>query len=326
MSKDGLRSEVPLKVRDLKTYFFTPRGIVKAVDGISFDLRRGECLCIVGESGCGKTVTALSLLRLFDSPPGKVVFGEAWFDGRELLYAGDEDLRHIRGNRIAMIFQDPQSSLNPVLTVGYQIEEQLKAHKNGNRKERVIELMKMVGIPDAEKRVMDYPHEFSGGMKQRVMIAMALSCDPEIIIADEPTTALDVTIKAEVVKAFKGLKQDRELSLLFITHDFGVVAQIADRIAVMYAGLIAESGPAVEILESPRHPYTVGLINCLPDITREQKRLEHITGLPPSLIDPPSGCHFHPRCPRMMPHICPRIDPYETKLSAEHNVFCHLYP
>ncbi len=326
LSNPPATGQVTLQVRNLSTCFFTSRGTVRAVDNVSFHLNKGECLCLVGESGCGKTVTSLSLLRLFDSPPGQITSGEAWFGGRDLLRMSDEELRRIRGNRIAMVFQDPQSSLNPVLTVGFQIQEQLKTHltlKRGEASEKAIALMKLVGIPDAAKRVADYPHQFSGGMKQRIMIAMALSCDPEIIIADEPTTALDVTIKAEVVKIFKGLKETRDLSLMFITHDFSVVAQIADRIIVMYAGKIVESGPAAEVLHSPKHPYTAGLINCLPDITREQARLAHIPGSPPNLTNPPPGCRFHPRCPRAT-DLCGRQEPGETAISEDHRVFCHL--
>lgn len=319
--------EIPLIVQNLSTYFYTPRGTVKAVDDVSFYLKKGEFLCIVGESGCGKTVTALSLLRLFDSPPGKIVSGTAMFHGQDLLQMNNQEMRRIRGNKIAMIFQDPQSSLNPVLTVGSQIEEQIREHQSVNSSEvrdKAISLMQMVGIPEAERRVLDYPHQFSGGMKQRVMIAMALSCDPEIVIADEPTTALDVTIKAQLVRVFTELKKSKNMSILFITHDFSVVAQIADRTAVMYAGKIVESGGAREIFESPKHPYTAGLINCLPDMATDQARLCNIAGSIPSLITPPPGCHFHPRCPSVMP-ICSRIDPKEQTLSGEHRVSCHLF-
>ncbi|MBI4330085.1 MAG: ABC transporter ATP-binding protein [Chloroflexi bacterium] len=320
---------VPLTVSNLRTYFFTSRGTVKAVDDVSFHLKKGECLCLVGESGCGKTVTALSLLRLFDSPPGAIVSGQACFHGEDLLRLPEEELRRIRGNKISMIFQDPQSSLNPVLRVGYQIEELIKVHRpvsDAEARARAVELMKAVGIPDAEKRSTDYPHQFSGGMKQRVMIAMALSCDPEILVADEPTTALDATIKANIIKIFKGLKESKNMSILFITHDFGVVAQIADRVTVMYAGKVAEAGTAEDIFYAPKHPYTVALINCLPDMSGGQGKLANIPGSPPSLVNPPSGCHFHPRCPKVMMDICPRVDPYETRISGEHVVFCHLYP
>lgn len=319
--------EIPLIVQNMSTYFYTPRGTVKAVDNVSFYLKKGECLCLVGESGCGKTVTALSLLRLFDSPPGKIVSGTAMFHGQDLLQLTSQEMRRIRGNKIAMIFQDPQSSLNPVLNVGYQIEEQIKEHQSASSSEvqsKAISLMKMVGIPEAERRVLDYPHQFSGGMKQRVMIAMALSCDPEIVIADEPTTALDVTIKAQLVRVFTELKKSKNMSILFITHDFSVVAQIADRTAVMYAGKIVESGGAREIFDSPKHPYTAGLINCLPDLAANQARLCNIAGSIPSLITPPPGCHFHPRCPSVMP-VCSHIDPIERIISGEHRVFCHLF-
>lgn len=316
-----------LEIKKLKTYFFTRAGVVKAVDGISFGLRKGESLCLVGESGCGKTATALSVLRLIDSPPGRIVGGEILYHGEDLLICSSERLRQIRGNRIAMIFQDPQSSLNPVFTVGDQIAEQIKLHlklKPEPARERTLKLMEQVGIPQVGERIRDYPHQFSGGMKQRVMIAAALSCNPEILIADEPTTALDTTIKAQILDIFRELKQKRNMSLLFITHDLGTVAGIADRIVVMYGGRVAEAGTVFDIFDQPKHPYTLGLINCLLSISTRKDKLTPIPGMIPSLIDPPQGCIFNPRCRRRMP-ICKKKGPEEVILSGEHLVACHLY-
>ena len=316
-----------LEISHLKTQFFTRNGVVKAVDDISFSLRKGESLCLVGESGCGKTATALSILRLIDSPPGRIVGGEILYHGEDLLQCSNERLRQIRGNRIAMIFQDPQASLNPVFTIGDQIAEQIKLHLRLKRRialERALHLMEQVGIPQARERMKDYPHQFSGGMKQRVMIAAALSCDPEILIADEPTTALDTTIKVQILDIFRDLKQKRNMSILFITHDLGTVAGIADRIIVMYGGRIAEAGTSFDIFDRPKHPYTHGLINCLPDISTRRDRLTPIPGMIPSLIDSPEGCIFSPRCPQLMP-VCHQIRPEEVVVSGEHIVACHLY-
>ena len=316
-----------LAVKNLKTYFFTSRGVVKAVDGVDFSLRKGENLCLVGESGCGKTTAALSILRLVDSPPGRIVAGEILYRGEDLLHSSADRLRQIRGNRIAMIFQDPQSSLNPVFTVGDQVAEQIKLHLGLKRKqamEKALQLMEQVAIPRARERMKDYPHQFSGGMKQRVMIAAALSCNPEILIADEPTTALDTTIKAQILDIFRDLKQNRNMSILFITHDLGTVAGIADRIIVMYGGRIAEAGTAFDIFDQPRHPYTQGLIACLPDISTRRDRLTPIPGMIPSLINPPGGCIFNSRCARRLP-ICSKEKPPQIVISGEHLVVCHLY-
>lgn len=317
-----------LKVRDLRTYFFTHRGIVQAVDGVNFDLSQGECLCLVGESGCGKTATALSILRLID-PPGRIVSGNVLFHGEDLLSCTPERIREIRGKEIAMIFQDPQSSLNPVLTVGEQIEEQITLHlrlRGRQAREKALQLMREVGIPSPEGRIEEYPHQFSGGMKQRIMIAMALSCEPEIIIADEPTTALDVTIKAQILDILRDLKGKRRASsLLFITHDLGTVAEIGDRIVVMYGGKVAEVGKAESIFDLPLHPYTAGLLQCLPDASQGKKRLTPIPGTIPSLINPPSGCIFHTRCGYVM-QICREVIPPEVEMEPGHNVVCHLYP
>lgn len=316
-----------LQVKNLTAYFFTRSGVVKAVDDISFGLRKGESLCLVGESGCGKTTAALSVLRLIDSPPGKIINGEILYYGEDLLQAPSARLRHIRGNRIAMIFQDPQSSLNPVFTVGSQIAEQIKLHLKLNQRQataRALSLMEQVGIPQARERMGDYPHQFSGGMKQRVMIAAALSCNPEILIADEPTTALDTTIKAQILDILRDLKQKRNMSILFITHDLGTVAGIADRIIVMYGGRVAEAGTVFDIFDQPKHPYTLGLIKCLPSISVRRERLTPIPGMIPSLIDTPEGCIFYPRCEQGMP-VCQQERPKEVIISGEHTVACHLH-
>ena len=290
-----------IEVRNLQTQFFTQDGIVHAVNGISYEVAERETVAIVGESGSGKSVGVMSLIRLIPEPPGKIVGGEVNFDGQDLLKLKEEELRQIRGNRIAMIFQDPMTSLNPVLTIGRQITEALELHLNMNRQEsraRAIELLELVGIPDAGPRLDDYPHQFSGGMRQRVMIAMGLSCNPQLLIADEPTTALDVTIQAQIVDLVRRLQSELGMAIIWITHDLGVVAGMADRVLVMYAGFIVEEGPVDVIYGSPRHPYTLGLLRSIPrlDLGR-QKRLIPIEGLPPDLLDPPNSCPFAPRCP-----------------------------
>ncbi len=316
-----------LSVRNLKTYFFTKRGTIKAVDGIDFDLLRSECLCLVGESGCGKTVTALSILGLIDTPPGRIVDGEIYYNDVNLLKSSREQVRHLRGKDIAMVFQDAQSALNPIFTIGDQIVEQIKLHlkyHNREAKERALSLLEEVGIPSPAEAADYYPHQLSGGMKQRAMIAMSLSCDPQILIADEPTTAVDVTIKAQILDVFQRLKETRQMSLLFITHELGVVSEIGDRMIVMYAGRLAETATVAELLNNPKHPYTIGLINCLPDMTQGKDRLEPIPGTVPSLIDPPSGCLFHPRCDKALP-ICRREKEPSIIVKTGHTVFCHLY-
>ncbi len=289
-----------LDVRNLHTHFFTKDGVVKAVNGISYTLNEGETLAIVGESGCGKSVGVMSLIRLIPSPPGKVVAGEVEFDGRDLLKLDDDEIRQVRGNRIAMIFQDPMTSLNPVLTIGFQIGEALQLHLGMNKEQarkRSTELLEMVGIPGAGNRLDDYPHQFSGGMRQRVMIAMGLSCNPQLLIADEPTTALDVTIQAQIVDLVTRLKEDIGMAIIWITHDLGVVAGMAERVIVMYAGFIVEEAPVRELYANPRHPYTLGLIGSLPRLDEDNPvRLQSIEGLPPDLIDLPKGCPFAARC------------------------------
>jgi len=289
-----------LEVKGLKTQFFTQDGVVHAVNGISYKLNEGETLAIVGESGSGKSVGVMSLIRLIPQPPGKIVAGEVWFDGRDLMQMTDDEVRQVRGNRIAMIFQDPMTSLNPVLTIGQQIMEALQLHLGMDKsqaRQRAIELLEMVGIPGAASRLDSYPHQYSGGMRQRVMIAMGLSCNPQLLIADEPTTALDVTIQAQIVDLVKNLKEQIGMAIIWITHDLGVVAGLAERVIVMYAGHIVEEAEVHELYEEPHHPYTLGLLRSVPRLDMgKNKRLIPIDGLPPDLIDLPPGCPFAPRC------------------------------
>lgn len=289
-----------LEVTDLRTHFFTEDGLVKAVDGVSFYVDKGETLGIVGESGSGKSVTSLSIMRLVPNPPGKIVAGKILFDGDDLLTYDEEEMRKIRGKNIAMIFQDPMTSLNPVLTIGRQITESLELHLRLSGREarrRAAELLALVGIPSPDKRLDDYPHQFSGGMRQRVMIAMALSCNPDLLIADEPTTALDVTIQAQILELINKLKDELGMAVIIITHDLGVVARMADRLNVMYAGMIVEEGPTEQIFANPRMPYTIGLLQSIPRLDEERgHRLNPIRGLPPDLINLPAVCPFAPRC------------------------------
>jgi oligopeptide/dipeptide ABC transporter ATP-binding protein len=296
-----------LEVKNLQTHFPTRAGLVRAVDGVTFHIDEGELLALVGESGCGKSITALSLMRLI-APPGKIIAGEIVFNGENLLAATEERMREIRGDDIAMIFQDPMTSLNPVYTVGEQIAEALRLHRKLSRKqarEATIEAMREVAIPDPSRRVDDYPHQLSGGMRQRVMIAMALACDPKLLIADEPTTALDVTIQAQILELLNELRNTRELGVLLITHDLGVVAEVADRVAVMYTGRIVEQSPVEELFARPKHPYTEGLLRSVPKLTSAHvaraERLETIEGVVPSPTELPEGCHFAPRCTYRMP-------------------------
>ena len=289
-----------LRVKDLQTHFFTEEGVVRAVDGVSYEVDEGETLGLVGESGCGKSVSALSILRLIPNPPGKVVGGEVWFEDQDILKLDEDEIRHIRGNRIAMVFQEPMTSLNPVLTIGRQVTEALELHLRMDRQaanRRAVELLEMVGIPEAGSRLNDYPHQFSGGMRQRVMIAMALSCNPKLLLADEPTTALDVTIQAQILEIMARLSKELGTAVIIITHNLGVVARYADRVNVMYAGRIVETASAKELYANPRHPYTLGLLRSVPrlDETRKEK-LEPIEGLPPDLVNLPQGCSFYPRC------------------------------
>jgi oligopeptide/dipeptide ABC transporter ATP-binding protein len=296
-----------LEIRNLHTYFQTREGLVCAVDGVSLYLDPGELLGLVGESGCGKSITALSIMRLI-APPGKIVAGEILFDGQDLLKLSNAEMRAARGNDVAMIFQDPMTSLNPVFTVGEQIAEALRLHRKLSRsaaRAAAIDAMREVAIPDSELRARDYPHQLSGGMRQRVMIAMALACDPKLLIADEPTTALDVTIQAQILELLNNLRRTRELGVLLITHDLGVVAEVADRVAVMYTGQIVEASPVADLFAQPKHPYTEGLLRSVPKLTEatvaKQLRLQTIDGTVPRLTALPPGCHFEPRCPYRMP-------------------------
>jgi peptide/nickel transport system ATP-binding protein len=319
-----------LEVNDLQTQFPTRSGLVRAVDGVSFHLDRGELLGLVGESGCGKSITALSVMRLI-ALPGRIVNGEILFDGKDLLRLSDAEMRQMRGDDIAMIFQDPMTSLNPVFRVGEQIAEALRLHRKLSRREArqaTIEAMREVAIPDPARRVDDYPHQLSGGMRQRVMIAMALACNPKLLIADEPTTALDVTIQAQILELLDELRKQRDLAVLLITHDLGVVAEVADRVAVMYTGRIVEESPVDELFARPKHPYTEGLLRSVPKLTSEhvvkKERLDTIEGIVPRPTDLPPGCHFAPRCPHRMPR-CTQEDIPLYQLDGGVEVRCVLY-
>jgi oligopeptide/dipeptide ABC transporter ATP-binding protein len=293
-------NNILLDIRNLKTYFKVLDGVVPAVDGVSFSLERGKTIGIVGESGSGKSVTALTIMRLLDIPPAEIADGEIWFDGREILSMPMEEMRKLRGNDIAMIFQEPLTSLNPVFTVGDQIAEQVERHKKVKRKaawERAIESLQLVGIPSPERRVKQYPHEMSGGMRQRVMIAMALSCEPKLLIADEPTTALDVTIQAQILELLKTIQDRTDSALMLITHDLGVVAEMVDHVCVMYAGQVVEQGAVNEVLIEPRAPYTMGLLESIPSVEKRGGRLSAIKGTVPNPFNMPPACRFQPRCP-----------------------------
>jgi len=328
--QSGIRDEAILEVRGLKTYFFTEAGVVKAVDGVDFHVNRGEVLGLVGESGCGKSVTSFSILRLV-SVPGRIVAGDIIFDGQDVRKLPESEMLSIRGNRISMIFQQPTSCLNPVFKVGDQLSEVLDIHQSLGReagRQRAIELLKLVGIPEAEKRVNAYPHELSGGMAQRVMIAMALACTPELLIADEPTTALDVTIQAQILDLLRRLRVDLGTSIILITHDLGIVAEMCERVAVMYAGRIVEEADVLTLFDSPMHPYTVGLIGSVPVLGVVKEKLEVIPGNVPNLIDLPPGCQFAPRCRARVEHnleICTREEPELKPVSPNHKVRCWLY-
>jgi oligopeptide/dipeptide ABC transporter ATP-binding protein len=293
-------NDILLSVEDLKVYFRSEDELARAVDGVSFDVRREETVCLVGESGCGKTVTALSVLGLIPRPPGEIAGGRIMFNGQNLLDCSETQLQAIRGNQIAMVFQEPLTSLNPVFTIGDQIQEAIRTHKNANGNElkaRSVELLKSVGIPSPQDRINDYPHQLSGGQRQRVMIAMALACDPALVIADEPTTALDVTVQSQILKLFDTLQKSLSMALLYITHDLGVVTKIADRVCVMYAGIIVEQGSKTTIFGAPGHPYTRGLLASIPHRSKRGQRLQSIAGSVPNPAYKPAGCPFHPRCP-----------------------------
>jgi oligopeptide transport system ATP-binding protein len=313
----------------LRTQFFTEEGVVRAVDGVSYDVEEGETLGLVGESGCGKSVSALSILRLIPNPPGKIVGGEIIFEGEDLLKLDEEEIRHIRGNRIAMVFQEPMTSLNPVLTIGRQLTEALELHMkmDGHAAEkRAADLLEMVGIPEAKNRLGDYPHQYSGGMRQRVMIAMALSCNPKLLLADEPTTALDVTIQAQILEIMARLSRDLGTAVVIITHNLGVVARYADRVNVMYAGKVIEMATARELYSNPRHPYTIGLLKSVPRLDQGRKdRLVPIEGVPPDLVNVPAGCSFAPRCAYKIDK-CTVETPPLMSAGDKHEAACWVMP
>jgi oligopeptide/dipeptide ABC transporter ATP-binding protein len=311
--------EVLLDVRGLRTHFHTSVGLIRAVDGVSWDVRKGETVALVGESGCGKSVSALSVMRLVSQPAGRIEAGEILFKGRNLLALSEEEMRQVRGREIGMIFQEPMTSLNPVLTIGRQLTEPLEIHLNMNRSEsqaRAVELLSLVGIPDGARRLKQFPHQFSGGMRQRIMIAMALACNPALILADEPTTALDVTIQAQILELMKSLSRRLGVAILMITHNLGVVARYADRVNVMYAGKIVERATAREIYANPRHPYTLGLLRSVPRLDEPRRaKLQPISGQPPDLSRLPAGCSFAPRCAYVIErcrHETPPLDPVAT--------------
>ena len=318
--------EKMIQIKNLHVQFSTYGGRVQAVRGVSFDLHKGETLAIVGESGCGKSVTSQSIMRLIPTPPGRITSGSILFKGQDLTKLPEKKMRDIRGADISMIFQDPMTALNPTLRVGEQIAENIMQHENISKekaKEKAFEMLELVGIPNPKERLKQYPHEFSGGMRQRIVIAMALVCNPEVLIADEPTTALDVTIQAQILELFKDIQQKTDVSIVLITHDLGVVAQVADRVAVMYAGKIVEIGTRRDIFYTPQHPYTKGLLRSVPRLDLYESELVPIAGSPPDLFAPPSGCSFAPRCPYVM-EVCDRMYPASTKLKESHQVHCWL--
>ena len=321
------KNEIILEIKDLKTYFHTHEGILKAVDGLSYNVRKGECIGIVGESACGKSVSAMSILRLIPSPPGIIEGGKIIFKDEDLLKVSEERMREIRGNKIAMVFQEPTTSLNPVLKVGRQISESLELHHKIDKKlavKKSIELLRLVKIPDAEKRINDYPHQFSGGMQQRIMIAIALSCEPEILIADEPTTSLDVTVQAQLLELLADLRKKLGTSVIIITHNLGVVARYVDRVNVMYAGNLIETAPTKTLYSNPRHPYTIGLLESVPRLDTPKKNIPRvIKGLPPNLAHLPVGCPFSPRCEHVM-DICKEKKPDLIQSGKDHFTRCYL--
>ncbi len=333
MSAPGTRTLSPnqaaateplLEVRDLKTYFSTDRGTARAVDGVTFSIAAGSTLGLVGESGCGKTVSALSILRLIPSPPGKIVGGSISFEGRELLNLSEEEIRQVRGNRISMVFQEPMTSLNPVFTLGDQIMEAILVHEKvtpAEARDRAVDMLKRVKIPYAETLLDQYPHQISGGMRQRVMIAMALVCRPKLLIADEPTTALDVTIQAQILELLRELQEEFGMSILIITHDLGIVSDLADAVAVMYAGQIVEYASTMDLFTKPRHPYTLGLFHSRPQLGKKKARLDVILGTVPSPLNFPAGCRFHPRC-AYVAEECRRTDVTLQEVAAAHDTRC----
>ncbi len=320
-----INNERVLDVKDLRTYFYTKEGVVKAVDGLTYHVNKGECVGLVGESACGKSVGAMSVLRLIPYPPGIIVGGQILFKGEDLLQVSEERMRDIRGNRIGMVFQEPTTSLNPVLTVGRQISESIELHRKMDKKAARAEstkLLQLVGIPDPDKRIKDYPHQFSGGMQQRIMIAMALSCDPELLIADEPTTSLDVTVQAQLLEILAKLRSEYGTSVIIITHNLGVVARYVDRVIVMYAGNLVETAPTDTIYAEPKHPYTLGLLASVPRLDSPKKEtLRVIRGLPPNMAQLPKGCPFAPRCDYAMDR-CREEKPPLEKVGKDHYRTC----
>ncbi|KYH30889.1 oligopeptide transport ATP-binding protein OppD [Clostridium tepidiprofundi DSM 19306] len=314
-------------VKDLKTYFYTEDGVVKAVDGVSFKIKKGETVGIVGESGCGKSITSMSLMRLVPNPPGKIVGGDITIDGKKILDLSEGEMRRIRGNDISVIFQEPMTSLNPVFTIGFQICEAIMLHQGLNEndaKKKAIEMLELVGIPRADEIVDAYPHELSGGMRQRAMIAMAISCNPKLLIADEPTTALDVTIQAQILDLMRDLKKKIGSSIMLITHDLGVVAEMCDYVVVMYSGKVVEEANVIELFKNPKHPYTVGLLESKPILNQDKERLDSIPGQVPNPLRLPKGCYFYPRCKHCM-DICKTKQPPLREVLPGHKAACWLY-
>jgi oligopeptide/dipeptide ABC transporter ATP-binding protein len=321
-------SDILLEVKNLKTYFYTEDGIARAVDGMDFIIRKGETLGMIGESGCGKSVSALSIMQLVASPPGKIIEGEIWFEGEDLLKKSSSEIKKIRGNDISMIFQEPMTSLNPVFTIGNQIIEPIILHQKLDKKKalkKAIEMLDLVGMPSPEKRMDNYPHQLSGGMRQRAMIAMALSCEPKLLIADEPTTALDVTIQAQILELLKKIREEIGMAVMMITHDLAVIAEVSDDVLVAYAGKALEYADVKTIFKDPRHPYTQALYDSIPRLTDTKKRrLEVIPGMVPNSLEFPSGCRFHPRC-KFAKSFCKKEEPQLKEVSNTHNVCCFIY-
>ena len=322
MGKDLL-----LEVKNLKTYFYTDEGVVRAVDGMSFEIKEGETLGMIGESGCGKSVSALSIMRLIPQPPGRIIEGEINFQGENLREKSEPELRKIRGNEIAMVFQEPMTSLNPLFTIGDQIAEAVVLHQKVDKREaqfRVVEMLERVGMPSPERRAHQYPHQLSGGMRQRAMIAMALSCNPDLLIADEPTTALDVTIQAQILELMERFKKDTEMALLLITHNLGVIAEVSDRVVLVYAGKTVEYADAISIFKRPKHPYMMGLLESAPRLDDVSEKLKVIKGVVPTALNLPGGCRFHPRCEKVM-DVCKVKPPSILEVEKNHWVQCWLY-
>jgi len=326
-SDEGEESRDLLEVKNLKTYFYTDEGVVRAVDGISFDIKKGETLGMIGESGCGKSVSALSIMRLISEPPGRIMEGEINFQGENLREKSEPEMRRIRGNETAMVFQEPMTSLNPLFTIGDQIAEAIILHQKVDKREaqfRVIEMLQRVGMPSPERRAHQYPHQLSGGMRQRAMIGMALSCNPDLLIADEPTTALDVTIQAQILELMERFKDELGMALLLITHNLGVIAEVSDRVVLVYAGKTVEYADVEAIFKHPRHPYMMGLLESVPRLDDASEKLKIIKGVVPTALNLPKGCRFHPRCEKVM-DVCKVKPPRILEVEKNHGVRCWLY-